>query len=43
MVIALLARKALGMDGQEAIDWVRQYFPAIETDAQENLVREINL
>ena len=43
MLIALLARKALGMEGQEAIDWLRQYFPAIETDAQENLVREMNL
>lgn len=40
MFIALLARKILGMDGQEAIDWVRQYFPAIETEAQEKLVRE---
>jgi protein-tyrosine phosphatase len=43
MFIALLARKALGMEGQQAIDWVRQYFPAIETDAQENLVREIHM
>lgn len=43
MFIALLARKVLKLDGQEAIDWVRQYFPAIETDAQEKLVREIKM
>ena len=41
MFLALLARKTLGIGGQEAIDWVRQFFPAIETRAQEKLVREI--
>jgi len=38
MFIALLARLMLGMEGQEAIDWVRQYFQAIETTAQEQVV-----
>ena len=42
MFIALLARLILQMDGQEAIDWVRQYFPAIETSAQEQVVIEYN-
>ncbi len=40
MFIALLARRILGLGGQEAIDWVRQFFPAIETQAQEQIVRE---
>lgn len=43
MFIALLARKALGLDGQEAIDWVRTYFPAIETKEQEQLVRGLDV
>jgi protein-tyrosine phosphatase len=38
MFIALLSRLVLGLDGQAAIDWVRQYFPAIETSAQEQIV-----
>jgi len=43
MFIALLARKALGLEGQEAIEWVRNYFPAIETKEQEQLVRELDI
>lgn len=43
MFIALLARLILQMEGQEAIDWVRQYFPAIETSAQERVVIEYEL
>ncbi len=43
LFIALLARKALGLEGQAAIDWVRNYFPAIETQEQERLVRELDL
>lgn len=43
MFIALLARKALGLKGQAAIEWVRNYFPAIETQEQESLVRELDL
>ncbi|MBT3240535.1 MAG: hypothetical protein HN357_06535 [Chloroflexi bacterium] len=40
MFAALLARRILGLDGQKAIEWVRQYFPAIETDAQAKRVVE---
>ncbi|MGD2027572.1 MAG: dual specificity protein phosphatase family protein [Anaerolineales bacterium] len=43
MVVALLTRKVLGLEGQAAIDWVRQFFPAIETAAQEQIVRELTL
>lgn len=43
MLAALLARRILGVDGQAAIEWVRQYFPAIETAAQEQLVRDFPL
>jgi len=43
MFIALLARLVFGMEGQEAIDWVRQYFPAIETSAQEQVVIDYEL
>jgi len=43
LFIALLARLIFQMDGQEAIDWVRQYFPAIETSAQERVVIEYDL
>lgn len=43
LFIALLARKALNMAGQEAIDWVRGYFPAIETEEQEELIRKLDL
>lgn len=41
LYIALLARKVFGLDGQEAIDFVRKYFPAVETQAQEELVKNI--
>lgn len=40
LVIALLGRQLLGLDGDEAIDWVRGYFRAIETKAQEKFVRD---
>ncbi len=40
MFVALLARRILGLDGQEAIEWVRRFFPAIETDAQVKKVIE---
>ena len=40
LFIALMARQALGLDGHEAIEFVRRYFPAIETDEQEQLVRD---
>lgn len=43
MFIALMARKTLGLEGQQAIDYVRQYFKAIETDAQEQLIRDFNI
>jgi len=43
MFTALLARLVFQMDGQEAIDWVRQFFPAIETSAQERVVIEYDL
>ncbi len=38
MFIALLTRIIREMGGKEAIDWVRQYFPAIETKEQEHIV-----
>ena len=41
LYIALLARKVLGLGGQEAIEFVRNHFPAVETQAQEELVRNI--
>lgn len=40
-VIALLARKLRGLDGDAALKWVRQYFPAAETIPQEHLIRNI--
>lgn len=39
MFLAILTKQALGLEGDEAIRWVRQYFPAIETHEQEELVR----
>jgi protein-tyrosine phosphatase len=42
MFVALLTRLVLGIEGQEAIDWVRQYFPAIETHSQEQIVIEFD-
>ena len=38
MFIAILARRILGMGGIEAIEWARQFFPAVETEAQEKVV-----
>lgn len=43
LFIALLARQVLGLQGQESIDFVREYFPAVETEAQENMVREFEI
>jgi protein-tyrosine phosphatase len=40
LFIALLSRKVLGLGGQEAIDFTRKYFPAIETESQEKMVRD---
>jgi protein-tyrosine phosphatase len=40
MFVALLGRQLLGLGGDEAIQWVRGYFRAIETSAQEQIVRE---
>ena len=40
-VAALLARRNLGLGGQEAIDWVRNLVSgAVETKVQEDLIRE---
>ena len=38
MFLALLARRILGVDGKSAISYLRQFFPAVETFAQELLV-----
>jgi hypothetical protein len=36
-----MARQLLGLSGDEAIRWVRQYIPgAVETELQEELVNE---
>jgi len=40
MLLALMARRVLGLGGEEAITWVRQYFPAVETEAQARVVIE---
>ncbi len=42
MFIALVGRKVLGLEGQEAIDWVRGIFPGIETSSQEQLIRDFD-
>ncbi|MBN2044365.1 MAG: family 20 glycosylhydrolase [Anaerolineales bacterium] len=42
MFIAMLVRLITGMKGEEAINYIRQFFPAIETGAQQQLVRELN-
>ena len=40
MFCACLAKKALGLSGQEAIDWVGQYIPgAVETRYQKDFVK----
>ena len=39
MLLACLAKQTLGLDGEAAIQWVRQYVPgAVETDAQRQFV-----
>jgi len=38
MFAALLARRILKIDGLKAIEWTRQYFPAIETEDQALMV-----
>jgi protein-tyrosine phosphatase len=38
MFLALLTRRILGVDGKSAISYLRQFFPAVETFAQELLV-----
>lgn len=40
LFIALLGRQLLGLSGDDAIKWVRGYFPAIETQTQEKIVQE---
>ncbi|MGD8456780.1 MAG: tyrosine-protein phosphatase [Anaerolineales bacterium] len=40
MFAALLARRILGLAGEEAIIWARQFFPAIETDEQAQVVMD---
>jgi len=40
MFVALLARLILGLDGVKAIEWARQFFPAVETDEQAKRVME---
>lgn len=41
LFLACLARQALGLGGDEALDWVRDRIPgAVETRAQERLVRD---
>ena len=39
MFLGIVAKVVLGLDGDEAIAWVRELFPAIETEEQEELVR----
>lgn len=43
LFMALLTRMVYGLEGREAIDWVRQYFPAVETSAQEQVVISFDL
>ncbi len=39
LFVACMAKQALGMTGEQAIDWVRRYIPhAVETEAQKKLV-----
>jgi protein-tyrosine phosphatase len=39
MLLACLAKQTLGLDGEAAIQWVRQYIPgAVETEAQNQFV-----
>lgn len=43
ILFALLARRLRNLDGDAALKWVRQYFPAAETASQEQLIRNISL
>ena len=43
MFLALLARRIMGIGGQEAIAYLRNFFPAVETAAQEKLVIDYQL
>jgi protein-tyrosine phosphatase len=38
LFLALLTRRIMGVDGKTAISYLRQFFPAVETPAQEQLV-----
>jgi len=38
MFIALLTRRILGMEGLQAINWLREFFPAVETEEQAQAV-----
>ena len=38
MFMALLARRILGMEGHQAITWLREFFPAVETEEQAQIV-----
>jgi protein-tyrosine phosphatase len=40
MFLALLTRRIMDVDGDKAISYLRQFFPAVETAAQEQLVSE---
>ncbi|KAA3642366.1 MAG: hypothetical protein DWQ07_25365 [Chloroflexi bacterium] len=41
---ALLARRNLGLGGQEAIDWIRNLVPgSVETKGQEDLIKEYHI
>jgi hypothetical protein len=40
MFAALLARRILGLNGGKAIEWVRCFFPAIETEEQVQMVMD---
>jgi protein-tyrosine phosphatase len=42
LFLALLARRIMGIDGKTAIAFLRRYFPAVETAAQERLVQNYN-
>ncbi len=41
LVLAAIAKKHLGLDGESAIQWIRDYIPgSIETFAQESFIHE---
>ena len=43
MFAALLARRILGMEGLQAISWLREFFPAVETEEQTQVVLNYQL